>query len=68
MHENTSVLHVDDEPSFTDLVQTFLERQNERFDIETAHRVDEALDCIAENGLDCIVSDYDMPGKMGSNS
>jgi len=65
MRETISVLHVDDEPSFTDLVQTFLERQNERFAVETSNEVDDGLDRLARNGLDCVVSDYDMPGKNG---
>jgi len=65
MRETVSVLHVDDEPSFTDLVQDFLERQNERFAVETSNSVDNGLDRLTQNGIDCIVSDYDMPGKNG---
>lgn len=65
MNDSVSVLHVDDEPNFTEMVQRFLERQNERFAVETSNGVDEALDRLAQDGLDCIVSDYDMPGKNG---
>ncbi|TKX73907.1 response regulator [Halorubrum sp. GN11_10-6_MGM] len=65
MKQNASILHVDDEPSFTELVQTFLERQNEKFDVETANRVDEGLDRVSADNIDCIVSDYEMPGKNG---
>lgn len=65
MNKTASVLHVDDQPSFTDLVQTFLEGEDERFAVETVHSADKALDCIAEDGFDCIVSDYDMPGRNG---
>jgi PAS domain S-box-containing protein len=65
MDKTVSVLHVDDEPSLTDLVQTFLERQNERFSVETANEVDEGLNRLAQNKFDCIVSDYDMPDKNG---
>lgn len=65
MREPISVLHVDDEPSLTDLVQAFLERQNGRFAVETTQQVDDGLDRLARNGIDCIVSDYDMPGKSG---
>lgn len=60
-----SVLHVDDEPHFTDLVKDFLERQNDRFAVETYNEVDKGLDRLAQNGLDCVVSDYDMPDKNG---
>jgi len=65
MRETISVLHVDDEPNFTDLVKDFLESQNERFAVETCHRVDKGLERLAQNSLDCVVSDYDMPGKNG---
>jgi PAS domain S-box-containing protein len=59
------VLHVDDEPDFAELTATFLEREDDRFEIETATRVDEALDRLATLDVDCIVSDYDMPGRNG---
>jgi PAS domain S-box-containing protein len=59
------VLHVDDEPDFADLVATFLERENERFELRTASSASEGLDRLAEEDFDCIVSDYDMPGQNG---
>ena len=65
MTSSISVLHVDDEPSFTDLVRSFLNRQSDGFDIETANRVDEGLEHLATDVPDCIVSDYEMPGKNG---
>jgi PAS domain S-box-containing protein len=59
------VLHVDDDPGFADLAATFLEREDERFDIETATDVDEGMTRVADEQYDCIVSDYDMPGRTG---
>jgi len=59
------VLHVDDDPDFADVTATVLARENERFSIETAADAAEALDDISEQQFDCIVSDYDMPGKNG---
>jgi PAS domain S-box-containing protein len=59
------VLHVDDDPEFVDLAATFLEREDERLVVETATSVDEALDLLGEIGVDCVVSDYDMPGQDG---
>jgi len=59
------VLHVDDEPEFADLAATFIERGDERFAVETATSADEGLDRLRDNGFDCIVSDYDMPGQNG---
>lgn len=59
------VLHVDDDPDLADIAATFLEREDERFSIETAMSATEGLDQLATNEFDCIVSDYDMPGQNG---
>lgn len=59
------VLHVDDEPSLSELVATFLEREDDRFTVETATRVSDGLEILADHDVDCIVSDYDMPGQNG---
>jgi PAS domain S-box-containing protein len=58
------VLHVDDEPDVADLTATVLEREDERFTVETATDVATALDRLNDD-VDCIVSDYDMPGQTG---
>jgi len=61
------VLHVDDDPDFANLTAMFLEREDDRFAVEAATSVGEALDRLADGGadVDCIVSDYDMPGRNG---
>ncbi|MFB6228137.1 MAG: PAS domain S-box protein, partial [Halobacteriales archaeon] len=59
------ILHVDDDPSITDLTGTFLEREDDRFTIETAASADEGLQRISDHPPDCIVSDYNMPGMNG---
>jgi len=59
------VLHVDDEPSFGDLTATFLEQESDRFDVETAVSADEGMAIIADDPPDCVVSDYNMPGRNG---
>lgn len=59
------VLHVDDEPDFADLAATFLEREDDRFDTETATSATEGLDRLSGRTYDCIVSDYDMPRTNG---
>ncbi|MFB6156762.1 MAG: PAS domain S-box protein [Haloferacaceae archaeon] len=59
------VLHVDDDPECTDLTAASLERERERFTVETATSVAGGLDRLAETAFDCIVSDYDMPGRNG---
>lgn len=63
--EPITVLHVDDEPGFTELVRNFLEREDSKLAVCNATSVDEALSILQEMEIDCIVSDYDMPGKDG---
>jgi PAS domain S-box-containing protein len=63
--EPIRVLHVDDDPDFVELAATFLERADDRFVVETATSADEALGRIAENDVDCVVSDYEMPDRNG---
>ena len=68
MHSSSDairVLHVDDEPGVAELAAEFLERQDDRFSMETAADVDEAQDRLTAGGFDCVVSDYDMPGMNG---
>jgi len=60
-----SVLHVDDAPEFAALTARFLERENERFTVETETSVSAALERLDEQAPDCIVSDYEMPGQNG---
>lgn len=59
------ILHVDDEPNFTDLTATFLERESDRFVVETATSADEGLEIITDSPPDCVISDYNMPGRDG---
>jgi len=59
------VLYVDDEPDFAEMAATFLEREDDRFEIETATSASEGLDRLAEDDFQCVVSDYDMPGQNG---
>lgn len=60
-----AVLHVDDEPGFVDMVATFLERENERIEVQGATNPDDGLEILADHDIDCIVSDYDMPRTNG---
>jgi PAS domain S-box-containing protein len=59
------VLHVDDSPDITKLTATFLQRKDDRFSVETANSAEEGLQLLAESEIDCIVSDYQMPGLNG---
>lgn len=68
--EPTHVLHIDDDTNFCNLTSTFLEREGENFTVETATNASDGLDYLTDaevesGGIDCIVSDYDMPGMDG---
>lgn len=59
------ILHVDDEPEFTELVSIFLEREDDRFEIVQATSASNGVDKLSEQAFDCVISDYDMPGCNG---
>ncbi|PSQ59984.1 MAG: hypothetical protein BRD23_03110, partial [Halobacteriales archaeon SW_9_67_25] len=61
MGEVIRVLHVDDEPDLSDTTAVYLEREDDRFTVETATSGNEGLDRLT-NDIDCVVSDYEMPG------
>ena len=62
-----SVVYVDDEPEFADLVQYWLEGDDGEpaLSVTLAENVEEALEVLATESVDCVVSDYDMPGRDG---
>ena len=62
---NIRVLHVDDEPDFAEVTAEFLKHEDDSFAVETATSASEALNQLAGDDFDCIVSDYDMPGQNG---
>ncbi len=59
------VLHVDDDDAHRKLTRSFLEREGEAIVVETAHDAGAGSERLAEGGIDCIVSDYEMPGADG---
>ena len=63
MNRSITVLHVDDEPGFAEMVGEFLERAG--IDTVAATDADEALERLHTESFDCVVSDHDMPGKDG---
>ncbi|WP_049935433.1 PAS domain S-box protein [Haloplanus natans] len=60
-----NVLHVDDDGDLLQLAATVLERQDDAFRVLTETTVDDALDRLETDAVDCIVSDYEMPGRDG---
>ncbi|QAU14155.1 PAS domain S-box protein [Halorubrum sp. BOL3-1] len=60
-----NVVYVDDDLDFAEMAAEFVERHDERIDVQTASSTSEGLDRLAEDEFDCVVSDYDMPEKNG---
>ena len=65
MTEPITVLVVDNEPNFAHLAGELLEREDDAIGVETATNASEALATLDAVAIDCIVSDYDMPGMTG---
>ncbi|PHQ40309.1 histidine kinase [Halorubrum persicum] len=59
------VLLVDDEPGAADLAATHVERLLDGVETVTRTSPTEALDVVREERVDCVVSDYNMPGTHG---
>lgn len=62
--DSLHILHVDDDASFLLFSKIPLEKEN-KFEIDTATCVDEALDKLKTQHYDAVVSDYTMPLKTG---
>ena len=63
--DSITVLHVDDEPDFASVAAEFVRRLDERIEVETEATVDQAMSRLRSSSIDCVVSDYDMPGENG---
>ena len=59
------MLHVDDEPAFAGTAAAFLDRADEDLSVEAATSVEEGLERLGDRAFDCVVSDYEMPGRNG---
>lgn len=62
--EQVRILYVEDDPAFAHLSVTCLEDENDRFSITTTTDAMTGLELLTED-IDCIVSDYNMPGMDG---
>jgi PAS domain S-box-containing protein len=65
--EPITVLHVDDEPDFAEITAEFLTRANSDLEVLTETNAEAALERLNDDtvSIDCIVSDYLMPGMDG---
>jgi PAS domain S-box-containing protein len=60
-----TVLHIDDNESQCKLLADFLATLNDRISVVTTTDPTSALDRIGNDGIDCVVSDYQMPEMNG---
>ncbi|SDJ44560.1 PAS domain S-box-containing protein [Halovenus aranensis] len=65
MTDAIRLLHVDDDPEFTELTAEFIGREFDAFDTVQAVDAEEGLAVLDEQPVDCIVSDYKLPGMDG---
>ncbi|GAA0666708.1 PAS domain S-box protein [Natronoarchaeum mannanilyticum] len=60
-----TVLHVDDDPGFADLVATYLERESDSMEVLTETSAVDGIERLGRADVDCVVSDYDLPRTDG---
>ena len=65
MNDTVRVLHVDDDQSFRNLTTEFLTRESDRIEVISEPSATAALNRLDGADVDCIVSDFDMPGANG---
>jgi CheY-like chemotaxis protein len=59
------VLVVDEDPELLTLTETFLEREHDRIAVRTETNPERAIDLVAGEAIDCVVSDFRMPRMDG---
>jgi CheY-like chemotaxis protein len=60
-----NVLLVDNDPSDLEMTELMLKQRTERITITTATSADGGLGALSDDSIDCVVSDYSMPGTDG---
>lgn len=63
--DDIRVLHVDDDEEFLEVATEFLEGEDDRIEVEAAGDAEAGLEALSERDIDCVVSDFDMPGENG---
>jgi PAS domain S-box-containing protein len=61
----TTVLHIDDDQASSALIQRALSRISPDITFRWAEEGSEALDILTASHIDCVISDYQMPGMDG---
>jgi PAS domain S-box-containing protein len=63
--ESILTLHVDDEPDIGELTETYLEELVADISVITETTASDGLEVLEREPVDCIISDYQMPGTDG---
>jgi PAS domain S-box-containing protein len=63
--EEMRVLHVDDDPDIADLTSAYLQKVADDITVVSESSATDGLDRLDAEHIDCVVSDYEMPGKDG---
>lgn len=63
--EEVRILHVDDNPEYTELTKTFLERDRDQFTVVTETSALTGFKRLHDERFDCVVADYEMPNTDG---
>lgn len=63
--DSIRVLHVDDEPEFARLTAEFIQSAGNELTVHTAPTAQAGLERLEELRIDCVVSDFEMPGMNG---
>jgi CheY-like chemotaxis protein len=63
--DRITVLAVDDDSNFLTLTANYLEREDDRLAVVTETSVSDALERLASEQIDCVVSDYDLSERNG---
>lgn len=64
-NRNVCILHIEDDPSFADLVAEFLARNRSYFTVITETDPHDGIKRVCDDAVDCVVCDYEMPGLNG---
>lgn len=67
MPETITVLLVDEDRDILEITATFLEREDEALEVRVSQETATALETIEDESstVDCVISDYSMPGMSG---
>ena len=63
--DSLKVLHVDDDPTQLQMMKLFFDQLDKSIHVVTCDSPLEAVKLVAEDGFDCVVSDYVMPEMNG---